>query len=215
MREWTRAVLGGAIVVSATIACGGGGGGGGVGGGPSTTIAKAGAPNGDAQSGTVATALTDSLKVVVQEDGSAKAGATVTWSTTNGGAFSPASSLTDAAGLAATRWTLGQASGNQTARATLAGASGSPLSFTATATADDPAAFTKSAGDQQIGVVSTAFDDPVAVKVADQFGNGVGGVTVNWAIQSGDVTLSGGATSVTNASGIASKGITAGTTIGA
>lgn len=211
-----RGLLKSGLVISAAVgsvvACGSGGGGGG--GGPSTSIAKSGAPNGDAQTATVATALTDSIRVLVQEDGTPKAGATVAWSTTSGGSLSPASSITDAAGLAASRWTLGQTSGGQTARATLAGATGSPITFNATGNPGAVTAFTKTGGDNQSGSTNSAFADPLSVKVADQFGNGVGSVTVDWAVQSGTVTLGGGATSVTSGAGIATKSVVGGAAVG-
>lgn len=197
------------------VACGGGGGGGGVGGGgPSTTIAKAGAPNGDAQTGTVAVALADSLRVLVLEDGNPKAGASVAWSTTGGGTLSPTSSLTDAAGLAATRWTLGTGAGVQPARATLSGATGSPLNFSATATAGPPSLLTSNAGNNQIGLTSVALAAPISVKVADQFGNGIAGITVDWTVQSGGVQL-GSAASTTAVTGVATNTVTGPTAEGA
>jgi len=175
------------------------------------TIAKAGAPNGDAQTAVVASVLPVSLRVVVLEDGAPKAGVTVAWSAAAlAGSVAPTSSVTDAAGEATTQWTLGQGAGAQTARATLSNASGSPVTFNATATPGPATAFTKSAGDGQFTVISTAFTDALAVKVADQFGNGIAGVTVTWAVQSGTVTLNGGTTSVTNSLGIATKAVTAG-----
>jgi plastocyanin len=179
------------------------------------TIAKAGAPNGDAQTAVVATVLPVLLRVVVMEDGTPKAGATVTWSAAAlAGSVAPTSSVTDAAGVATTQWTLGQGAGAQIARATLSNATGSPVTFNATATPGPATAFTKSAGDGQTTVISTAFTDALAAKVADQFGNGIAGVTVTWAVQSGTVTLTGGTTSVTNSLGIATKAVTAGATPG-
>lgn len=213
MGNWLRATVVGCTMLGTVLGCGGGGGGGG-GGGPSLAIAKSGAPNGDAQTATVATAVADSLRVLVQEDGLPKAGATVSWNTTSG-AVSPASVQTDGAGLAATRWTLGQVAGAQTARATLGGASGSPVTFSATGTAGAAAALTLNAGSGQVALINQAFTAPLTVKVADQFGNGISGVTVNWAVQSGSLGINGGATSATNATGIASNTISAGATAGA
>ena len=212
MRGLLRWVMVGAVSAGSLVACGGGGGGG---QGPSVTIAKGGAPNGDGQSAVVATALSTSLKVLVQEDGAARAGVTVAWSsTTAGSVFTPASSVTDASGEATTQWTLGTVAGSQTARAALAGAGGSPVSFTATAAAGAATAFARSAGDGQSAAVSAAFGTALAVKVADQFGNGIAGAVVDWSVQSGPVTLTGGAQSVTSAAGIATKGVDAGATPG-
>lgn len=205
------------VLLGIGMACGGGSDGdGGGGGGPDVSIAKSGAPNGDAQTGVVATAVIDSLRVLVQEDGVPQSGVTVTWTAQGAGAaVSPATSITDAGGLAATRLTLGTAAVAQTARATLAGATGSPVTFNATATAGPATSFTATAGNGQTTTASTAFATPLSVKVADQHGNGIVGVTVTWTVQSGTVTLSGGATSVTAASGVASKSVTASATIGA
>jgi plastocyanin len=210
MRDSLKRAAGWTAAVGLIAACGGGS------SGPSLTIAKAGAPNGDAQSAVVTSVLPDLLRVLVQEDGSPKAGVTVTWSTAAAGAsVSPTSSVTDAAGVATTQWTLGQGAGTQTAQAARSGASGSPVGFTATGTPGSPAAFTKGPGDGQSTPVSTAFSLPLSAKVADQFGNGIAGVTVDWAVQSGPVSLSGGTTSTTNAQGIATKSATAGASPGA
>jgi plastocyanin len=209
MKRFTAFLFGAAIL---SAACGGGGGGGG--NGPSVTIAKAGAPNGDGQTAEVTAALADSLKVLVLEDGNPKVGATVAWSTTGGGSLSPTSSQTDAAGIAESRWTLGQTSGTQTAQASLSGATGTPVSFSATANPGAPVSFTKGTGDGQTGTINQNFAAPLTAKVADQFGNGVSGVTVTWAVLSGSVTLTGGPNSVTAGTGFASKSISAGASAG-
>jgi plastocyanin len=198
------------------MACGGGGDGGGGGNGPQLSIAKGGAPNGDAQTGVVLTALADSLVVIVQEDGAAKAGVTVGWSAQGVGAsVSPVSSITDANGRAATSWTVGQVAGAQTARATVAGATGSPVTFNAVAAPGAPDNIAKVSGDGQAGTINLAFTAPLGVRIADQHGNGIAGITVDWVVQSGPVALSGGTTSVTNAAGLATKSVTAGATGGA
>jgi plastocyanin len=204
-----------ALLAAASFAAGCGGGGGGGGNNNSTlSVAKAGAQSGDAQTATVGTTLQAMLQVVVMDNGAVAAGQTVTWSVAaGGGAVNPTSSVTDANGVAATAWTLGTAAGGQTARAALSGASGSPVNFTATGTAGPPAAFTKAGGDGQSAVVNLAFTQAVSAKVADQFGNGVAGITVNWAVQSGPVSLNG-PSSTTNAQGVASMALTAGATTG-
>jgi len=103
------------------------------GGGPNTlTVAKSATNSGDAQTGTAGQALADPLRVAVTDGGVAQNGVTVTWATTNGGSLSPATSTTDANGLAVTMWTLGAGGGAQTATASVTGASGSPVTFTAT-----------------------------------------------------------------------------------
>jgi plastocyanin len=179
--------LGLGVVVSG---CGGGDGDGGT---PpaTTTIAKASSNNGDAQSGTVAAPLTLPLQVVVTEDGAAKAGATVTWSTTApGGSLQPTAGTTDAAGTASATWTLGTTSGSQTAQAALSGATGSPVTFTATAAPGAAVELEKVSGDEQDGVVGTQLGLPLVAKVSDEFGNGVAGVAVAWEASDGSVSAS-------------------------
>lgn len=196
---------------AAVAACGGGGGGD---SSPAVTIGKAGAPNGDAQTAEVATELPESLRVVVQEDGAAKAGATVSWtSTATAAVLDPTSSVTDVAGKAATSWTLGQAAGGQTARATLSGAGGSPVSFTATGNPGPAAALTIQAGDNQQPIPASALA-PLSVVVADAFGNGRTGETVDWSVTSGTLTLSA-AQSTSGVGGVATIGATASATTGA
>ena len=95
--------------------------------------------SGDDQTGVVSRALAQPIRVIVTQDGEPLAGSTVTWAADGAGAsVSPTTSTTDAQGIAFTTWTLGSAVGAQTARATLTGATGSPIQFSATATAAGP-----------------------------------------------------------------------------
>ncbi len=200
----------GAVMLAGAVLAACGGGDGGNGNNPVTTIAKT---SGDAQTATVATALPTALAVTVTEDGAVKVGATVTWSTVAGsGTVAPTSAVTNGSGVATTVWTLGTVAGAQTAQATLAGAGGSPVSFTATGTAGAATTFAKISGDGQSASPSSVFD-ALLVEIADQFGNGISGVTVNWTVQSGSATVAA-ATSVTNAAGTASIIATAGATSG-
>jgi plastocyanin len=163
-------------------ACGGSGGDGGGGSNPVVTIAIAGAPNGDAQTATVATAVTDSLRVLVKEDNIAQAGVTVSWSSTVVGAsLSPAASATDGNGFATSSWTLGNVAGAQTASATLSGAAGSPVTFNATATAGPPFNLSMVSGSGQTAILNGNFANQLRVLVTDQFDNPVQGVAVNFA----------------------------------
>ncbi|MGH7657178.1 MAG: hypothetical protein ACREL6_03010, partial [Gemmatimonadales bacterium] len=156
---------------SLATACGGGSGDGG--GGPSQpvlTVARA-PSSGDGQTATVATELPEPLMVIVRRDGNPEAGVNVQWSST-GGSVAPASAATDASGLAATTWTLGNSAGAQTAAATVSGATGSPVSFMATATAGAASALAISSGNNQSAAVNTQLPNPLVVKVTDGFGNG-------------------------------------------
>ena len=187
-------------------ACGGGGGN----TTPSTTaIAKT---SGDAQIGVVGQLLPDPLTVKVTEGGAASAGMTVTWSTTDPGAsLNPASAVTDANGIASSAWTLGTLASSQTARASLSGASGSPVTFSATATPDGALSLSKGGGDNQTGQVGTQLAAAVQAKAADEFGNGVAGVNVVWAATGATVSAPAVATDV---SGISAVNVTLGNTAG-
>lgn len=201
-----------ALILTATVVIAGCGGGGDGGTPPSTTaIAKTPANSGDAQSATVGLPLANPIQVVVTEGGSPSAGTTITWSTAAGGSLIPASGPTGADGIASAEWTLGTASGAQTAGATLAGATGSPVTFTATAAAGAAASLSKLSGDNQSGEISTQLGAPVQAKVSDQFGNGVQGVSVAWAATGGTVSA---ATVPSDAAGASAVTVTLGGTAG-
>jgi len=101
--------------------------------GPGTlTLAKTPAKSGDLQTGSPGQPLPSPLRVLVTRNAEPVAGTRVAWSPTTG-SLNPASSTTDASGVATTVWTLGSSQGTQTAQALLNGATGSPVTFTATA----------------------------------------------------------------------------------
>jgi plastocyanin len=101
---------------------------------PSVTIAMA-SPSGDAQTGLVGSALPNPLRVLVTQSGSPKSGSAVTWAISQAsGSVNPASSSTDANGIAQTTVTLPTVAATSTVTATLAGAIGSPVSFSAIST---------------------------------------------------------------------------------
>jgi plastocyanin len=150
--------------------------------------------------------------VVVTEAGQPSAGVTVAWSAgTGSGTLDPASVATDANGIAASNWTLGNASGAKSAQATLTGATGSPVSFTATALSGAAAQLTKAGGDQQLGDVNAQLPLPLLAKVQDQFGNGVPNVVVAWDAVGATVS---DPTVSTNSAGISQVQATLGPTAG-
>jgi alpha-tubulin suppressor-like RCC1 family protein len=74
------------------------------------------------RSGTAGSVILDSLAVrVTDRFGNPIPNVDVTWSATSGGTVSPASTRTDASGVAKARWTLGGSATTQTATATVAG----------------------------------------------------------------------------------------------
>jgi hypothetical protein len=125
--------------------------------GPAFLLAPIG---GSSQSGLVSTVLADSLEVRVEDAfGNGIVGATVNWSVAlGGGSVSPATSVTNAAGIAKTAWTLGATVGVQSVEAS-SGAAG-PITINATGVA-------AVSGVRWLGATSVNWDAPV---------NWVGGV---------------------------------------
>jgi plastocyanin len=99
-------------------------------------IAKAPSKSGDDQTKAAGQLLDSPLRVLVTRDQVPAAGATVRWTTPDGGSFGDATSVADDNGIASTDWTLGEDIGNQTAQAAIEGADGSPITFTAHASFD-------------------------------------------------------------------------------
>lgn len=207
-----------AFMIAMALASAGCGGGGGTDNNPpppTTTISKAPTASGDAQSGTVGLALTSPLKVLVQVDGVPKPGVSVAWTAAGtGAAMAPASSVTDADGVAQSLWTLPHAAGNATATAAVSGASGSPLTFSATAAAGPAAAIAPTGGNNQTAPVSTMLPNPLGVSVKDAFGNPVGGMLVTWSVTTGSGTVNPTTTN-TNGAGSATTSFTLGASAGA
>jgi len=136
MRRYShRAVTALGIVATAAVgACGGGQ------TAPSQTpavISKAPSKSGDLQTGPVGQVLPVDLRVVVTRDGNPASDVAVTWGTATG-TMTPTSDQTDTNGESTSNWTLGDQAGNQAAAASVTGATGSPVTFTATATTTVP-----------------------------------------------------------------------------
>jgi adhesin/invasin len=141
---------------------------------------------GDGQLGVVGTALPTVYSVAVRNALALPVqNVQVHWAAgPAGGSMNPATSLTDASGIASSTHTLGSAAGTQTATASVGGLAGSPITFTATAQPGAAAQIVKQSIDPQTGTVATAVTAPV-IKVADQFGNGVAGAIVDFAPSGG------------------------------
>jgi adhesin/invasin len=166
------------------------------------TIAQTG---GNSQTDTVAATLAVPYTVTVSDTfGNPVSNVTATWAVTGGGTITP-SSATGASGVASATRVLGRTVGPQGATATVSGLSGSPVSFTATATHGAATQLIKVAGDGQSATAGSAVAIPPAAKVTDQFGNGISGVAVTFAVASGGGTVSPPPTTpiVTGAGGVA------------
>jgi adhesin/invasin len=113
--------------------------------------------------------------------------------TAGGGQLQGATQTTNAQGVATvTSWRLGAATGTNTVTATVTGLT--PVTFTATATAGAPVQVQKTAGDNQTAQVNRPVPVAPTVRVLDAGGNGVAGVAVTFAVESG-----GGSAVVANA----------------
>lgn len=124
------------------------------------------------------------------------------------------SGRTNGAGVITATWRVGVVAGSQqrviaTLLDTLTGALLDTALFTATVTAGAPATIGIVSGSFQIGGVGQSLPEPLRVLILDQFGNGVAGATVTWAVVSGDATLAN-ATTAANAQGFATNTVTLG-----
>ena len=140
---------------------------------PNSPILTKAQPSGDGQTGAAAATLPNPLRVLVTTvSGSPVAGRSISWSITpSSGEVNPSSATTGSDGVATTTVTLPPVSGAVTVTATSSGATGSPQSFTLTATGASSAV--------NVQVINTNF-------VPSTFDLKVGGtVTFTWGAGSG------------------------------
>lgn len=162
--------------------------------------------SGDAQTDTVGATLPTPYTVrVVDVNENGVSGIPVTWTVTGGGGSVTGQTSTDASGFATAVHVLGTTAGPQTMTAALGGVSGSPLTFTSTATVGAAALASISAGNAQTQTVDQTVAVAPAVLVTDQFGNPVSGVTVAFAVTGGGGSLTV-ASPATDGSGVATVG---------
>ncbi|HXL07743.1 MAG TPA: Ig-like domain-containing protein, partial [Gemmatimonadales bacterium] len=150
--------------------------------GPATQIAVNG---GSGQVAAVGTAVATPPSVIVRDQfANPVAGVAVTFSTTgDNGTVDPAGAVTtNASGIAAlSSWTLGTTAKTDTLRATAAGLAGSPVTFTATATAGGPSAAQSTVAAAPETITAGLGASTITVTVRDANGNPVSGATVTLA----------------------------------
>jgi adhesin/invasin len=140
---------------------------------------------GNGQADTVAATLATAYTVrIADQYGNGVPGRTVTWGVTGGGSITP-TSISNNLGIANATRVLGNTAGPQGATATVGGLTGSPVSFSATATHGVATTILKFAGDGQSATAGSAVSNPPTAKVVDQFGNSVPGVNVTFAVTAG------------------------------
>jgi hypothetical protein len=179
------------------ISCGGDGSGP-PGTGPAATItAVAGAAN----EGQAGTQLSTPLTVKVSDaNGNGVPGKVVNFTIpTGGGTLSATTDTTDAAGLAAVNWTLGQALGAGRVEARTQGVL-VPAIFNVTIRSGPAAAMQRVSNAPGASAGGFELSDSVAIRVTDQFGNPVSGTAVTFAVTVGGGTVSP-ATGTTDAQG--------------
>lgn len=169
--------------------------------------------SGNNQTAAAGTRLPDSLVVrVVDASNNGIANQSVAWVLgTGSGSVTPASSKTNAAGTAVTRWTLGPVAGVNTLSAVVSGVG--VQAFTATGRAAGASAVKLNAGDNQTGTAGSALATPISVLVTDANNNPVSNVPIAWTVATGGGSVSA-PTSTTNAAGVAQVNWTLGGTVG-
>lgn len=161
---------------------------------------------GNQQSATVGTAVPVAPSVLVRDaHGNPAAGGVVTFSVTEGaGTLTGATATANASGVATLgAWTLGVVAGPNTLR--VSAGSAPPVNITAVGSPGAPASATIAAGDAQEAPATSAVPVAPSVLVADQYGNGVPGVAVAFAVATGGGTVTG-ANATTGADGRATVG---------
>ncbi len=166
--------------------------------------------SGDQQTGTVGSPLSAPISVrVTDSGGNPVEGATVTF-VPSAGTASPQSQQTDAAGDAATQWTLGPVAGAQSMDVAIP--SGVSILVSATAQPGPAQELSVVGGMNQVGERGTTLQQPITVSLTDGYGNAIVDAAVAFAV-SGDGTITP-ATRTTDSGGRAEAVWTLGSTLG-
>jgi len=189
----------------ATVQCGGDGGG--TGPSPNSITKTAG----DAQVAPAGTALPESLVVTVKDQsGAVLPGVSVTFAVTSGGgSVSPGSRVTDAAGIAKTRRTLGPGAGTQLV--TASAGSVTPVQFTAVSQINGAVNVANTTTGPLTDTVGAVRAESLTVLVTDQNATPVPGIAVGWTSAGGSVST---ASVPTSAAGLSRVRFTYGTAAG-
>jgi len=183
--------------------------------GPPLTISK---DSGDGQSAYTGNTLANPLVVKISDDtGVGQPNIPVTFTLTQGAGqiIETQPVLTDANGLASVHLKLGAQAGAYSIQARSDGATGSPLTFTATATLPS-IRVRKISGDDQTGAAGKALATDVVVKAIYQNGNPVANEPLVFRILSGNGSFNGLSTVTVNTdlTGLAAARWTLGTAVG-
>ncbi len=173
---------------------------------PAATPADITVIKGDAQTGTPGTMLRDSIVVKVTDSASAPlAGQRVEFaSDAPGAAVTPQNSMTGADGMAGARWVLGETTGQQEVIARVVGEGVPELQITFTASAEAaPSRLEMRTQPSDAVTIGAEFDRQPEVQIQDEKGEDVksSDVSVTAAVASGDGSLAGTTTRLTDSEG--------------
>lgn len=168
---------------------------------------KVEATSGAEQTGTVAQPLPQQIVVRVRDRlDHAIPGVAVTFTVSaNGGTVTPSSGTTGPDGQLSATWTLGTAAGSFQATANVVAGAILTATFNAKANPGPANNLAKAAGDNQFGFQGTRLAQLVAVRVRDQYGNGVPSHAVQFSAPAGNGTVDS-AIAFSDSSGVARSG---------
>lgn len=170
------------------------------------TISKVEAISGAQQTGPVGQALSQQVVVRVRDRlDQGVSGAAVTFTVSlGGGAVAPATGTTGADGQLAATWTLGITTGSFQVEASVAG-SGTTALFTAKATPGPANNLAAVSGNNQFGYHDDRLAQLIAVRIRDQYGNGVPSYAVQFTTDPGNGTADS-AIAFSDSAGVARSG---------
>ena len=120
------------------------------------------------------------VRVTDPYSGSPLPNVTVTFDGKGLGSFGNSNPTTDSTGTASTTYTLPTNFTSNTLTITVSRSGYASTTFVETVTAGNPASIVPVSGGSQSGTVGTTLAKPIVFKVADQYGNGVPGVSVTF-----------------------------------
>ncbi len=169
------------------------------------------ASKGNQQTGQAGSILPTQLRVTIQDAyNNGVPGVTATFVDQSGaGTLNPSAAVTNASGYAMVSYQLPNIAGKYKVVASALALK--TTTFTEHATGDSPTTLAVLSGNNQSAVVNTALSQPLVVRVTDQGGTPVAGVSVTFSASSGTFT---GAPATSDANGMATVNYTTGNSTG-
>lgn len=111
--------------------------------------------------------------------------------------------VTNDQGIAAAKYRFGTIAGPETVQAAVPGLTGSPVEFLLNSLPDSPDSLLMVSGNNQSGTGGESLAEPFVVKIADQFGNAVSNIPVDFTVLQGGGTITEPQPQYTDAQGTA------------